>query len=206
MKVFKTNFCDQLEGEILYNIEVISLNKNHILVNEGDTLNKIPVLKKGLIKVYKEDINLDKEVLLYYVKPHQTCMMSIISCLKNSKSIVNAKLEVDSEIILIPSDKIRQWNSNYPEFNKFILEIFIERYFELMTIINELTFENLDYRIIKILKFRSHNESKKIVNVTHYQIAKIVGTTREVVSRILKKLEKESKIIIHRGEIEILDL
>ena len=61
MEVFKTNFCDQLEGEILYNIEVISLNKNHILVNEGDTLNKIPVPKKGLIKVYKEDINLDKE-------------------------------------------------------------------------------------------------------------------------------------------------
>ena len=206
MNIFNSSFCDQLEGEISSNIEVVSLKKNVILVNEGDTLSKIPVLKKGLIKVYKEDVDLGREVLLYYVKPHQTCMMSIISCLKNCKSIVYAKLEVDSEIILIPSDKIRQWNSNYPEFNKFILEIFMERYFELMTIINELTFENLDYRIIKILKFRSHNESKKIVNVTHNQIAKIVGTTREVVSRILKKLEKESKIIIHRGEIEILDL
>ena len=206
MNIFNSSFCDQLEEEISSNIEVVSLTKNVILVNEGDTLSKIPVLKKGLIKVYKEDVDLGREVLLYYVKPHQTCMMSIISCLKNSKSIVYAKLEVDSEIILIPSDKIRQWNSNYPGFNKFILEIFMERYFELMTIINELTFENLDYRIIKILKFRSHNDSKKIVKLTHNQIAKIIGTTREVVSRILKKLEKENKIIIHRGEIEILDL
>ena len=206
MKVFNTRFCDQLEEEILTNIEVIFLKKNHILVREGDTLNKIPVLKKGLIKVYKENVDLEKEVLLYYLKPQQTCMMSIISCLKNSKSIVNAKLEVDSEIILIPSDKIKQWNSTYPDFNKFVLEIFMERYFELMTIINELTFENLDFRIIKLLKLRSQNTTKKIVALTHIEIAQITGTTRVVVSRILKKLENKNKIIIRRGEVELLDL
>tara|TARA_B110000208_G_C11672746_1_gene395848 strand:+ start:385 stop:936 length:552 start_codon:yes stop_codon:yes gene_type:complete len=183
MKVFNTRFCDQLEEEILTNIEVIFLKKNHILVHEGDTLNKIPVLKKGLIKVYKENVDLEKEVLLYYVKPQQTCMMS-----------------------MIPSDKIKQWNSTYPEFNKFVLEIFMERYFELMNIINELTFENLDFRIIKLLKLRSQNSTKKIVALTHIEIAQITGTTRVVVSRILKKLENKNKIIIRRGEVELLDL
>jgi CRP/FNR family transcriptional regulator len=206
MNIFNSSFCDQLEGEISSNIEVVSLKKNVILVNEGDTLSKIPVLKKGLIKVYKEDVDLGREVLLYYVKPNQTCMMSIISCLKNSKSVVCAKLEVDSEIILIPSDKIKQWNSTYSDFNKFVLEIFMERYFELMTIINELTFENLDFRIIKLLKLRSQNDTKKIVRLTHIEIAQIIGSTRVVVSRILKNLEYQNKIIIRRGEVELLDL
>jgi CRP-like cAMP-binding protein len=71
MNIFNSSFCDQLEGEISSNIEVVSLKKNVILVNEGDTLSKIPVLKKGLIKVYKEDVDLGREVLLYYVKPNQ---------------------------------------------------------------------------------------------------------------------------------------
>lgn len=203
MNHFKTSFSLELERELTENFETVQIKKNTVLVNEGDFMKKIPFVEKGLIKVYKEDVDLDRELLLYYVESGETCMMSLIASLKESRSQVNAKTEIDSDILLIPTEKIKAWQLKYPEWNQFILETFMERYFELMDTIKEITFDNIETRILKLLTTNSENLRSRHIDITHKQIAQILGTTRVVVSRILKKLETQGDIKLLRGAIEL---
>lgn len=206
MNLFDFGISRIFQEELTEGYESLNLEKNKIIVREGDLMRKIPFLKDGLIKVFKEDVELDREVLLYYVHPGQTCMMSLIAGLKDSRSLVGARLERDSEIILIPTEKIRAWQSTYPEFNKFILETFIARYFELIDTISALTFENIEIRIVKLLAARSVGRTDQAIDITHKEIAQILGTTRVVVSRLLKKMEQEGRVRLGRGFIEPVNL
>lgn len=206
MNLFDGTISRILEEELTGGYDSLSLEKNSIIVREGDFMRKIPFLKSGLIKVFKEDVELDREVLLYYVHPGQTCMMSLIAGLKDSPSLVGARLEKDSEIILIPTGKIKAWQMKHPEFNKFILETFIARYFELIDTISALSFENVEIRIVKLLASRSAARPAQPIDITHKEIAQILGTTRVVVSRILKKMEQEGRVRLGRGFIEPLHL
>jgi CRP/FNR family transcriptional regulator len=203
MNHFKPRFSLELERELTENFETVQIKKNTVLVNEGDLMKKIPFVEKGLIKVYKEDVDLDRELLLYYVDSGETCMMSLIASLKESRSQVNAKTEIDSEILLIPTEKIKAWQLKYPEWNQFILDTFMERYFELMDTIKELTFDNIENRILKLLTTNSQNLRSRHIDITHKQIAQTLGTTRVVVSRILKKLETQGEIKLLRGAIDL---
>lgn len=203
MNHFKTSFSLELERELTENSETVQIKKNTVLVNEGDFMKKIPFVQKGLIKVYKEDVDLDRELLLYYVDSGETCMMSLIASLKESRSQVNAKTEIDSDILLIPTEKVKAWQLKYPEWNQFILETFMERYFELMDTIKEITFDNIENRILKLLTTNSQNLRSRHIDITHKQIAQTLGTTRVVVSRILKKLETQGEIKLLRGAIEL---
>jgi CRP/FNR family transcriptional regulator len=206
MNLFESAFSQLFQKELADGFETISVEKGEVIVREGDLMRKIPFLKEGLIKVFKEDLELDREVLLYYVYPGQTCMMSLIAGLKDSRSLVGARLENDSEIILIPTERIKTWQLNYPEFTRFILETFIARYFELIDTISALTFENIEIRIVKLLSARAKGSPVRTIRMTHKEIAQILGTTRVVVSRILKKMERENKIRLGRGSIEPIDL
>ena len=206
MNLFESSFSRVFQEEGGSGAESLSFGKDQVIVREGDVMRKLPFLKEGLIKVYKEDVDLDREVLLYYVHPGQTCMMSLIAGLKDSRSLVSARLERDSEILLIPTERIRAWQLQYPEFNRFILETFMERYFELIDTISALTFENIEIRIAKLLEARTAGNAEKSVSLTHKEIAQILGTTRVVVSRILKKMEQENRLRLGRGFIEPINL
>ena len=199
-------FSPELQQEIINNSKILNFKKDEVLVQEGDYMKYLPFLKTGLIKVYKEDLDLDRELLLYYVESGQTCMMSLVASLKDQKSKVNAKIEADSEVIFIPMEKVILWRRKYEEWNQWILDIFLERYSEVMDTINEITFNKIEDRIRKYLQKLSNQHNSQTIDTTHLSIANDLGTTRVVISRILKKMENDGLVELLRGKIVLKKL
>jgi len=172
------------------------------LLKTGNYVRSIPLVVKGLVKVSR--IEDDKELLLYYIHPGEMCIMSFSACCSNSASLIEATAPEETRLLLIPSDKLRQWITTYPEFNFYVYEMFNKRYLDLMDTINQLIFNRLDERILLYLKEKALHTGNKQLSVTHQQIASDMGTVREVISRLLKKLERENKILTGRNQVTVL--
>ncbi len=172
------------------------------LLKTGNYVRSIPLVVQGLVKVSR--IEDDKELLLYYIHPGEMCIMSFSACCSNSASLIEATAPEETRLLLIPSDKLRQWITTYPEFNFYVYEMFNKRYLDLMDTINQLIFNRLDERILLYLKEKVLHTGNKQLSVTHQQIANDMGTVREVISRLLKKLERENKILTGRNQVTVL--
>ena len=109
--------------------------------------------------------------------------------------MIGAITETDSKILLLPTSKISDWTSSFPRFNQLFFDLYHQRYLDLLETINQLVFNTLDHRIYVYLKELSRNTSVEFLDIRHHKIAKDLGTAREVVTRVLKKLEKEKKIM-----------
>lgn len=158
----------------------------------------------GLAKVFKEEETNGNEVLLYYIKPGESCVMSITTLTKNEKSNVKAIIEEDSKVVVIPADKALEIAKKYPKWNEFIYDLFNLKFNELLNSIELLTFSNKDLRLYKYLKKESNLKNTNILHTTHQHIAYDLGSSREVISRLLKKLEKEGLIKLRQKNIEVL--
>lgn len=136
-----------------------------------------------------------KELLLYYIRPDESCIMSFAVSMKNERSKVFAITEVDTQAILLPITKIEHWFNHYPKFNSLFFNLYNERYMDMLDTINHLLFNKLDQRVLTHLQEKEEISGDQLIKTTHKQIANELGTAREVISRIIKKLEKEEKLI-----------
>lgn len=189
-----------LSEEITSKCETVDFKEGDILLKEGGYAKFIPLVLNGLIKVYKEDDN-GNEVLLYYINDGESCIMSATYCMQNEKSEVKAIVEKPARVILVPSKTAIEFSRKYPVWNEFLFNLFKSKYSELLHIIQILTFEKKDKRLLDYL----HNEQKikhsNTIHITHQQIANDIGATREVVSRLLKKLENEGFLKLEHKKI-----
>ena len=174
------------------------------LVTCGDEITMIPFVIEGRIRVFKEDEVTGREVLIYHVLNRQTCIMSIISALRNLPSKVDAITCIDSTLIFIPATVLNEWIYSKSEWKNYALDVFMNRYNELIESIESLTFDNVETRIVKLLNKHCKREGKTKIQITHQKIADLLGTTRVVVSRLLKKLENEGQILLDRECITVL--
>jgi len=172
------------------------------LLKTGNYVHSIPLVVKGLIRVSRNED--DKELLLYYIHPGEMCIMSFSACCSNSASLIEAATLEETKVLLIPSVKLREWITTYPMFNFYVYEMFNKRYLDLIDTINQLIFNRLDDRLFNYLKEKSLLSGSKHINITHQQIATDMGTAREVISRLLKKLELENKILTSRNQVVLL--
>ncbi|MFM6983168.1 MAG: Crp/Fnr family transcriptional regulator [Chitinophagaceae bacterium] len=172
------------------------------ILHEGQYVNHVPILLSGLLKVYTRQE--DKELLLYYIQPFESCVMSFIAGLRQEKSKVYALSVEDSVLVLLPSASLQKWIYDYPRLNLLYYQQFDLRYTELIGTINHLLFDKLDKRIFGFLKERADITGKNPVKISHRELANELGTAREVVSRLVKKLEKEGKLKQNQDSIEIL--
>jgi len=172
------------------------------LLKTGNYVQSVPLVVNGLIRVSRNEE--EKELLLYYIHPGEMCIMSFSACCSNSASLIEAITLEETKILLIPSVRLREWITKYPSFNFFIYEMFNKRYLDLIDTINQLIFNHLDERLLNYLKEKSVLSRNKTLSITHQQIATDMGTAREVISRLLKKLERENKIRTGRNQITIL--
>ena len=179
---------DLLVSEINFNAKKATVPKNAQIISVGDKLDFIPFILSGRVRVYIEEHDTLKEVLLYYVENGETCLMSIISSFGNKISRVSAITETDCEVLMVPNEKIRAWQIKYPEWNNLILNLFVTRYDDLIQTIAEMSFKNIEERLKAYLK-KHNQDDKKSIGKTHLQISKDLGTSREVITRTLKKLE-----------------
>ncbi|HCX23539.1 MAG: Crp/Fnr family transcriptional regulator [Flammeovirgaceae bacterium] len=190
-----------LAQEIEANSQVMTIEANTELLHEGQYVKVIPLVISGLIKVYTRQE--DRELLLYYIQPDESCIMSFSASIENEPSRIYAKTEETSEILLIPTSKIPIWRSSYPDFNTLFFKQFNQRYVDLLDTINHLLFHKMDQRLHNYLQEKAKITSKNPIKISHKQIANEIGTVREVVTRVLKKLESEGKIIQSDNHIEI---
>ena len=194
---------DLLE-EILTHSAVAEIPKNTEILREGQYIKVIPLLLEGLVKVsshYEE-----KELLLYYIRPNESCIMSFSAGLDNQPSRVTAITEEASAALLIPVDKVSRWIKEYPGFNLLFFQQYNQRYADLIDTINHLLYDKLDKRIYDYLREKINLTGKNPLNISHRQIAQELGTAREVVSRMLKKLEAEGKLRQQSKGIKITGL
>ena len=181
-----------LIDEILEYSKFQEIPKDTEILREGQYIKVIPLVIDGAIKVFTRFK--EKELLLYYIRPDESCIMSFAASMRNEPSKVFAITEVDTEAILLPITKIEKWFNNYPKFNSLFFRLYNERYIDMLDTINHLLFNKLDQRVLAHLKEKEEISGNNIIKTTHKQIANELGTAREVISRIIKKLEKEDKL------------
>jgi len=193
---------DALLKEIAEEGEWIELDAGIQILREGQYVKVIPIVMKGLVKVFTQAEN--RELLLYYIRPSESCIMSFSAILNNDPSKIFAVTEDPSQLLLIPAEKIIQWLRKYPKLNSLFYQQYDQRYAELIETIHQLLFNRLDQRIYDYLQDLSKLKSNTLVQVKHRQIAQDLGTSREVITRTIRKLEKENKVRQTEKGIEII--
>lgn len=172
------------------------------LLREGQYVKVVPIVLEGLVKVYAQTDS--KELLLYYIRPAESCIMSLSAVMHNDPSKVFALTEEASRLLLIPAEKINQWLLEFPRLNQLFYQQYDLRYAEMIETIQQLLFNRLDQRICDYLEELSTVKNTRILDIRHRQIAQDLGTAREVITRTLKKLEKEGKIRQTERGIELI--
>lgn len=190
-----------LVEKILQESSIKEIPKGVEILKESQYVKVLPIVTKGLVKVFSRFD--DKELLLYYIEPAQSCVMTFYAALKNTPSKVFATTEEDSQLLLIPVHLLPSWLREYPDFNELFYNQFNLRYSELLDTIGQLLLDKMDKRLYEHLKKKSELIDNKTIRMSHSQIANELGTAREVVSRVLKKLEIDGKISQIGGEIKI---
>ncbi len=191
-----------LVSEIMVSGSTQDIPKNTEILREGQYVKVVPVVLKGLIRVFTSYEG--KELLLYYIKPNESCIMSFSASLKNEPSKVFAYTEEDTTALLLPADKVSSWTRQFPDINTLFFQQYNLRYSELLETINHLLFDKMDKRLYDYLKEKVSLTNKNPLKISHRQIANELGTAREVISRIMKKLEKEGKVVQGTNSIKIL--
>lgn len=166
--------------------------KGSEILQEGQSVKLIPIVLKGLLKVCTR--NEDKELLLYFIEPSESCVMSFMAGMKNVPSKVFASAEQNTTLLLLPTNKVMLWTQQFPQFNYLFFDLYNTRYSELVSTLTDLLFQKLDKRLLDYLTERSRVGNTTALNLRHREIAQDLGTSREVISRLLKKLEKEGRI------------
>ena len=177
--------------------------KDTVILKEDSFVKVIPLVVSGLIKIYKEEEN-GNEVLLYYIKPGETCIVSVITGEKNEKVNVKGVVEEDVDVILLPKNKLYELRKNFPQWNLFIYNSFNDKFDEVIDMVKVLTFSNKEKRLFDFLIKKANLNETKTVYKSHQEIANELGSSREVISRLLKKLEKNGKVILSLKKIKIV--
>ena len=203
LKIFESIFEPALIKEMLQFGEFKHFKEGDIVMDYGKYIRMMPIVVKGTIKVFRMDEN-GKEILLYYLSSNESCSMAYSCCVEAKKSEVKAIAEDDVELIAIPHIKLDEWLCKYSSWKNYIMRSFNERFLELLKSIESIAFHKLDERLIAYLKEKKRLSGSSVVKASHYQIADELATSRVVVSRLLKQLENEGKILLYRNEIKIM--
>jgi CRP/FNR family transcriptional regulator, anaerobic regulatory protein len=172
--------------------ETVQVAKDTVLLRQGQYVKVIPVVLEGLVTV--STLTDARELLLYFIKPSESCVMSFSAILHNDTSKIQAVAGENSHLMLLPAEKITGWVRDYPKLNMLFFQQYNQRYNELIDTIQQLLFNRLDHRILHFLEELAVIQESTSVQVRHREIAQHLGTAREVVTRTLKKLETEGRI------------
>lgn len=182
---------------------VKSFAEGDVILNENAYIRAIPIVTSGALKVVQTEED-GREILLYYIKPGESCIMSFLGGIHNDTSKVKAIAEEDTEILLIPIDKVSLMLREYPEWLDYIFRLYHKRFEELLQVVNAVTFKKMDERLLSLLKLKCEIGHSNALSVTHEQLAHELGTVRVVVSRLLKQLEDDNIVKLGRNKITLV--
>lgn len=196
-----------LEGalidEIQKNAQILSYKEGDVIIDYDKFIKGMPLVIKGTVRVMKRDEE-GREILLYYVSSSESCTMAYSCCMEARKSEIRAIADTDVELISIPHEKLDEWLLKYPSWKSYVFQSFNLRFNELLRSVESIAFKKLDERLVEYLKRKSLNTGSRVISLSHQQIADELGTNRVVISRLLKHLENEGKVLLYRNELKIM--
>ncbi len=179
-----------------------SFHEGDVIVNENAYIKSIPIVTKGSIRVLRTDED-GREILLYYIKAGESCIMSFLGGMHQDTSKVKAVAEEETEILFIPIDKVSLLIKDYPEWLDYIFRLYHKRFEELLDVVNAIAFKKLDERLLDFIHKKVELTKSNTLNITHEQLANELGTARVVVSRLLKRMEEEGLVTLGRNKITV---
>ena len=197
----------QSSPELIAKLYQNSIMKNYeagsVILNENAHIRAITIVTKGIVKVLRTEED-GREILLYYIKAGESCIMSFLGGMHNETSKVRAEVEKDAEILFLPIDKVSLFIKEYPQWLDYIFRLYHKRFEELLEIVNAIAFKKVDVRLLSLLNKKAELIDNKIIAITHEQLANELGTARVVVSRLLKQLEDQGTVQLGRNKIIIV--
>ena len=162
------------------------------IVREGQKNKFVPFLIKGSIRVFT--LNDGRELIYYYLRSNDSCLMTFSSIFTDYISRIYAVAEEDSEVMLIPVSVVHEWLIKFPQINRLFYGEYEKRFVDVMNMVNDAVFHKLDKRVLNYIRQQISITGNNPIKLTHKEIANNLGTSREVVSRVLKKVENEGEI------------
>jgi CRP/FNR family transcriptional regulator len=181
----------------------VHVNANEVLMEVGQNVNYVPLVVAGILKVSRIDES-GNELLLYYVNPKESCAMTFTCCMQQHPSEVRAIAEEECEILMVPIELMDQWITRYPTWKSFVMRTIRFRFHELIVALDQIAFQSLDERLVHYLKQKHKTTGSALINLSHEQIANDLASSRVVISRLLKKLENDKKVLLYRNQVKLL--
>lgn len=204
----KTLFGKIFEEELLLEISRVGTIRDvpadFELMDIGEPIKGVPLMLSGAIKISREDINGD-ELLLYYLEEGDSCTMTMAWEMGQQKSQIRAVTELPSQLIMIPLSAVEDWSSRFPSWRKFIFQSYHKRMEELLATVDSIAFDQLEKRLWSYLMEKKRVIKTNTLSITHQTIAQEMHSSRVVISRLLKRLEVDQKIRLHRNAIELFE-
>ncbi|MFA9213658.1 MAG: Crp/Fnr family transcriptional regulator [Candidatus Methylacidiphilales bacterium] len=176
-----------------------------IILNENVYINAIPIVTRGNIRVMRSDAD-GREILLYYIKAGESCIMSFLGGIHHDTSKVSAVAEEPTEILFIPIDKVNLMIKEFPEWLDYIFRLYHKRFEELLEVVNAVAFTKMDDRLLNFIKKKCQLTNSHSLYITHENLANELGTARVVVSRLLKQMEEKGLVKLGRNKIQLLEI
>lgn len=204
---FFNNAPPDLQRALLNEAAVVHLDAGDYFLREGDLCGQFAILASGRLRVFKLG-ETGHEITLYHVSSGEVCPLNV-ACILSDRSVpAMARAEEDSEAIVVPSARFRQWIAEHEALRTFVFEMFSTRLVEVMSLVEEVSFRRMDQRLARCLEgyfSKSGGAAGGSIGMTHAEIAADLGTAREVVSRLLKEFERLGAISLARGRITLRD-
>ncbi len=195
----------ELIDEIVENGQYMEVPSKTSILSAGSVIQVIPIVFSGSVKVVREE-KTGQSVFLYYIREGESCALTLSSCLKRETSSAMAWTESDTQLIALPVESVYNFVRRYPSWNDFVIQTFNSRFEELLQLVDNVCFQKIDARLIKYLNTKCALLKTKELAISHQEIANDLATSREVISRLLKQLEKKGGVQLSRGKMTILEI
>jgi CRP/FNR family transcriptional regulator len=197
----------QASPQMIAKIMEMSIHKTFeegdVILQENAHIRSIPIVTSGSIRVMRSEGD-EKEILLYYIKAGESCIMSFLGGIHNDTSKVKAIAEETTDILFVPVNKVKELIREFPEWLDYIFRLYHQRFEELLEVVNAVAFKKMDERLLLFLEKKAEISQSKVLSVTHEQLATELGTARVVVSRLLKQMEVEGLVKLGRNKITLV--
>jgi CRP/FNR family transcriptional regulator, anaerobic regulatory protein len=197
------SFSKDLISDIEANASIQSFKEGEILMRTGQYIKNTVLVLNGKIKIYREGED-GGEFFMYYLQPGQACAISMICATKNEKSQIMAKVDEEAELVMVPLALMDKWMMQHRSWYEFVIDTYRNRFEEVLVVVDNIAFRAMDERLQFYLKKQQASCNCDDIKLSHQEIANDLNTSREVISRLLKKMEQRGLITLHRSHITLL--
>jgi CRP/FNR family transcriptional regulator, anaerobic regulatory protein len=198
------DFENDLKKEIKKEGKLVLFPENQMIMDIGQKVEQIPLIVEGLVKVFREDED-DNEIFLYYLHPGEACAITLICSAREGFSKIKAIPVEDTTTIILPISKLDEWMPKYKSWYYFVMDSYQDRFEELLKVVDAIAFRQMDQRLIEYLNKTALANQSNFIHETQSQIALELNSSREVIGRLLKKLEQQGMVKVSRNKIELLE-